>query len=220
MATAQKVTIEVSERTGSVSGLIIKPPKMTAMMVLAHGAGAGMSHRFMETLATMLGESGIGTFRFNFPYMEQGKKRPDVPAVAEKTVASALNKAHDLFPALPIIAAGKSFGGRMTSQFLSKENPSWVKAIVFYGFPLHAAGKPSSDRAAHLKNIQIPMLFLQGTRDALADIGLMEELCTQLPTSTLAKIEGADHSFKSGKKEFIPELVSLSVQFISTLKGK
>lgn len=220
MATAQKVTIKVSERTGSVSGLIIKPPKMTAMMVLAHGAGAGMSHRFMETLATMLGESGIGTFRFNFPYMEQGKKRPDVPAVAEKTVASALNKAHDLFPALPIIAAGKSFGGRMTSQFLSKENPSWVKAIVFYGFPLHAAGKPSSDRAAHLKNIQIPMLFLQGTRDALADIGLMEELCTQLPTSTLAKIEGADHSFKSGKKEFIPELVSLSVQFISTLKGK
>lgn len=207
----------MSERIGSVSCLILTPTDMKAMMVLSHGAGAGMSHRFMETLANELADSGIGTFRFNFPYMEQGKKRPDVPAVAEKTVASVLTKAHELFPGVTLIAAGKSFGGRMTSQYLSKESPSWVKAIVFYGFPLHAAGKASVDRAAHLSNIHIPMFFLQGTRDALADISLMEELSTKLPSSTLAKLDGADHSFKAGKKEVIPELVTLSSEFINQL---
>ena len=133
--------------------------------------------------------------RYNFPYMEKGKKSPDVPAVAEKTVAVMIEKMHARYADVPMLAGGKSFGGRMTSQYLSKHAPDYVKGIVFYGFPLHAVGKPSIDRAAHLKNIKIPMLFLQGTRDALAQLNLIEGVCGTLPSATLQKLEGADHSF-------------------------
>lgn len=213
----RSLKVPVSDSIGSVSVEVFEPEKMSSMMVLAHGAGAGMDHRFMIALANALGDQGIGTARFNFPYMEQGKKRPDFPAVAEKTVKVMLEKIHALYPALPILAAGKSFGGRMSSQYLSKESPPYVKGIVFYGFPLHATGKPSTDRAAHLKNITLPMLFLQGTRDSLAQLDLIEGVCGELPSATLRTFEGADHSFKAGKKEFITELAESTANWASHL---
>jgi uncharacterized protein len=202
----KSLTIPVSDSIGAVSAEIMEPDNMKFMLVLAHGAGAGMNHRFMIALAKALYEYGIGTARYNFPYMEKGKKSPDVPAVAEKTVAVVIEKIHERYPDAPLLAGGKSFGGRMTSQYLSKQSPPYVKGLVFFGFPLHAAGKPSVDRATHLKNITLPMLFLQGTRDALAQLDLIEEVCNALPSATLQKLEGADHSFMAGKKDFIAEL--------------
>jgi predicted alpha/beta-hydrolase family hydrolase len=206
MKSARQISIDVSKSIGSVSALIVEPESCKNLIVLAHGAGAGMTHRFMESLTAELAGLSIATLRYNFPYMEHGKKRPDPPAIAEKTVEAALNKAYELFPSTQIFGGGKSFGGRMTSQRLSKECPPFIKGIIFFGFPLHAAGNPSSDRATHLSDIRIPMLFLQGTRDALAQLSLIEKVCAGLPTATLNKFEGADHSFKAGKKEFVSEL--------------
>ncbi len=183
-------------------------------MVLAHGAGAGMTHRFMEELSNELVQKSMAVLRFNFPYMENKKGRPDLPAIAEKTVSEVLAEAHKLFPKLPVYASGKSFGGRMSSQRLSKECPEYVKGIIFYGFPLHPAGQPATDRATHLKNISIPMLFLQGTKDKLAELSLIETVCASLSTATLIKFEGADHSFKAGKRELIPELVVATTQWM------
>lgn len=214
MPGATKISLPVAESIGSVSGLVLKPEPCYALMVLAHGAGAGMNHRFMEILAEELFGKGIGTLRFNFPYMENGRKRPDPPAIAEKTAEAALHRAHELFPDLPIIAAGKSFGGRMTSQLLSKKEIPFVRSIVFFGFPLHAAGKPSVERAGHLKNVKTPMLFLQGTRDSLAVMQYMEEVCAGLPSATLMKFDGADHSFRAGKHDVTPELASEASQWI------
>lgn len=168
-------------------------------MTLAHGAGAGMNHTFMVTLAESLSETGIATLRFNFPFAEGKKGRPDSPAVAHQTIEAAILHAHETFPKLPIFVSGKSFGGRMSSQYLSEHTHDFVKGIIFYGFPLHPAGKPSTERAEHLKKIKIPMLFLQGTRDALATFDLIQPLCASLRKATLVKIEGADHSFKAGK---------------------
>ena len=213
----KEITIQVSESIGAVSGVIQVPKKMKALLVLAHGAGAGMHHHFMELLATKLGEYSIGSLRFNFPFTENGKKRPDVPAVAEKTVGVVLTKANELYPHLPIFAAGKSFGGRMSSHYLSKTSPSFVKGIVFYGFPLHAAGSPGVTRAEHLGSVKVPMLFLQGTRDALAELSLITDVCSKLPLATLVPFEGADHSFKAGKKEVMPELVASTDKWISAL---
>jgi predicted alpha/beta-hydrolase family hydrolase len=184
---------------------------------LAHGAGAGMQHRFMIALSEALASHQIGSLRYNFPYMEQGKKRPDVPAVAHKAVAAAIQKTHELFSSVPLFVAGKSFGGRMSSQYLSKESPGFVKGVIFYGFPLHAAGDPSIGRAEHLKEVKVPMLFLQGARDALAEKELITGVCDKLPDVTLEMFEGADHSFKSGKKEFIPELAAQTEQWIDRL---
>lgn len=209
--------LTVSDSIGSVSAEVFEPDDMKAMIVLAHGAGANMHHRFMKTLSTALAEAGVGTLRYNFPYMEKGKGRPDVPAVAEKTVEAAIEKAKSLFPHVHLFAGGKSFGGRMTSQRVSKEPISGLKGIIFFGFPLHAVGKPSSDRAAHLKAVTIPMLFLQGTRDALADLTLITDVTSGLPTSTLALFEGADHSFAAGKKEMIPQLVETTLKWLNTL---
>jgi uncharacterized protein len=179
-----------------------------AIFVFAHGAGAGMNHPFMKELSTELVNHEIATLRYNFLYMEQKKKRPDFPAVAHQAVASAINKAHELFPTAPLFAGGKSFGGRMTSQYLSANPVSYVKGIAFVGFPLHPAGKPSIERAAHLEKIKLPMLFLQGTRDALAEWSLIEPLCQKLSTSTLVKLEGADHSFKAAKQNLLPVLAA------------
>jgi hypothetical protein len=184
------------------------PNEAIAMFVLAHGAGAGMNHAFMKSLSQELANLNIATFRYNFLYMEQKKKRPDFPAVAHQAVAAALLKAHELYPTLPVFAGGKSFGGRMTSQYLSKHSSDFVKGIVFVGFPLHPAGKPSVERADHLKNIELPMLFLQGTRDALAEWSLITGVIGPLPTATLTKLEGADHSFKAGKQNLIPSLAT------------
>ena len=206
--------ISVSESIGKVSGELISGDKPNAIMALAHGAGAGMNHPFMKSLAESLADLGIATLRFNFPFAEQKKNRPDFPAVAHKTIESTLSKAHELFPKLPVFAAGKSFGGRMSSQYLSATSPDFVKGIVFFGFPLHAPGKASIDRADHLKTVKVPMLFLQGTRDALAEWTLIEQVAKGLPKAKLIKIEGADHSFKKGKENLIPFLANESMEFI------
>ncbi|MEQ1587719.1 MAG: alpha/beta family hydrolase [Cyclobacteriaceae bacterium] len=192
----------------TLSAEITSSENQKAIFVFAHGAGAGMNHPFMKELSTELANYGIATLRYNFLYMEQKKKRPDFPAVAHQAVAAAIGKAHELFPTAPIFAGGKSFGGRMTSQYLSAHPVSSVKGIAFVGFPLHPAGKPSIERAAHLEKIKLPMLFLQGTRDALAEWALIEPLCQKLSTATLVKIEGADHSFKAAKQNLLPVLAA------------
>ena len=212
----QTLTVSVSESIGTVSCIMIKPSTMKALVVLGHGAGAGMNHSFMELLATQLGSHGIGTLRYNFPFVEQRKKRPDVPAISEKTVASVLVSANELSENVPLFAAGKSFGGRMTSQYLSKADPAFVKGLIFFGFPLHPAGAPATTRAAHLDTVKKPMLFLQGTRDGLANLQLINEVCTKLPLAKLVTFEGADHSFKSGKKDFISLLVGETDAWISS----
>ena len=215
------VTIQVSESIGTVSGLLITPENMKALLVLAHGAGAGMEHSFMKKLSELLADRSIGTLRYNFPFVENGKKRPDVAPVAEKTTAAAMLFASELFPDVPLFASGKSFGGRMSSHYLSKASPPYIRGIIFYGFPLHAAGDPGITRAAHLGDIKVPMLFLQGTRDALANLELMREVCGSLKQSTLATFEGADHSFKAGKKEFVSELANKTETWVtSLLSGK
>ena len=210
----KSLTIAVSPTTGKVSAICTIPEKATAVITLAHGAGAGMEHAFMETLATGLAGAGMITLRFNFPFSEQKKKRPDSPAVAHQTIEAATNKAHALFPGLPLFAAGKSFGGRMSSQYLSANPRKDVKGLIFYGFPLHQPGKPSIERAEHLKEVKQPMLFLQGTKDTLADIVMMEAVCKSLKKATLIQFEGADHSFKAGKKEIIPLLVEATQKWV------
>lgn len=207
----------VSESIGEVSAELISGDKPLAVMALAHGAGAGMNHPFMKSLAESLATLGIATLRFNFPFSEQKKNRPDFPPVAQKTIESALNKAHELFPKLPVFAAGKSFGGRMSSQYLSANSPGFVKGIIFFGFPLHAPGKASIERAEHLNSVKVPMLFLQGTRDALAEWKLMEGVSKKLSRATLIKIEGADHSFKKGKENLIPLLANETMEFIKKI---
>jgi uncharacterized protein len=202
------LSLNISPSIGNVSAECIAPEKSKCIMTLAHGAGAGMNHSFMVTLAQYLAEAGIATLRFNFPFTEGKKGRPDTPAVAHKTIETAISKAQELFPGLPLLAAGKSFGGRMTSQYLSEHPDVAVKGIIFYGFPLHPSGKPSTERAEHLKNVKIPMLFLQGTRDELATWDFIEPVCSKLPAANLVKIEGADHSFKAGKRNIIELLVN------------
>lgn len=200
------IKISVSDSIGKVSGEIIQPEKMKSMLVLAHGAGAGMTHPFMTTLSKALAELEVGTLRFNFPFIEQKKKRPDVPAVAHKTIEAAIQKATELFPSTPLFAGGKSFGGRMSSQLFSKNDIKEVKGLVFVGFPLHPPGNPSVDRADHLKDVKKKMLFLQGTRDTLAQWDLIEQVTSSLTLAKLVKIEGADHGFKAGKQNTIPVL--------------
>jgi len=177
-----------------------------------------MNHSFMISLAKSLGEAAIASMRFNFPFTENKKGRPDPPAVAHKTIEAAISKATELFPELPLFAAGKSFGGRMTSQYLSTHHDTSVKGIVFYGFPLHPPGKPSVERAEHLKDVKIPMLFLQGTRDELAKWDLIEPLCASLPLATLIRIEGADHSFKAGKLNVMQILIDATKNWIEKNK--
>lgn len=214
----KSLKITISENIGSVSAALLEVPKMKALLVLAHGAGAGMNHIFMVRLSEALAAKNIGTLRYNFPYMETGKKRPDMPAVATKTVEKVLEKAHELFPKITIFGAGKSFGGRMTSQCLAKNQLAFVKGLIFYGFPLHPAGAPGIDRAEHLKQVAVPMLFLQGTRDALAEVSLIKQVTGSLKKSSLILFEMADHSFKSGKQEFIPELANATQEWIGKLK--
>ncbi len=213
---AKLILVEISESIGSVSIKIIEAAKPKAVIVLAHGAGAGMEHSFMESLAEALKGHSITTVRYNFPYMEKKSKRPDPPAVAEKTVGVIVNKAHELYPGLPLFVSGKSFGGRMSSQKLSKESPDFVKGIIFLGFPLHPAGAPAIDRAVHLSGIKIPMLFLQGTRDALAEMELLKPVVKKLKTATLKTFEGGDHSFKVKGRVVIEELATSMSEWIGS----
>jgi predicted alpha/beta-hydrolase family hydrolase len=189
-----------------VSGLLQSPPGARVCYVLAHGAGAGMAHPFMAAVAADLAERGIATLRYQFPYMERGSKRPDPPKLAQATVRAAVAEATRLLPEIPLIAGGKSFGGRMTSQAQAVDPLPGVRGLAFLGFPLHPAGRPSQDRAKHLFDVHIPMLFLQGMRDALAMLDQLEPLCKNLGSrATLKLFQDADHSFhvpaRSGRKD-------------------
>ena len=190
----RKVKIAVDKEV-SVSGLLERPRDARACLVLAHGAGAGMTHPFLAALAEGLAERHIATLRYNFPYMERKSPRPDSPKVATAAVRAAVTEASRLMPKLPLFAGGKSFGGRMTSQ-AEAEAPLGVKGLVFVGFPLHPPGKRSDERAAHLDRVQVPMLFLQGTNDAFAELDLLRPVTERLaPRAMLTLFEAADHSF-------------------------
>ena len=181
----------------SVSGLLQMPSRASVCYVMAHGAGAGMTHKFMTAVAQGLAARGVGTLRYQFPFMEQGSKRPDRAPLAQATVRAAVDVAAALATSLPLIAGGKSFGGRMTSQAQAEAPLPGVVGLAFFGFPLHPAGKPAVTRADHLARIQVPMLFLQGTRDALADMTFMAPTVEGLGNrATLVRLEGADHAFR------------------------
>src|SRR6266540_4564407 len=191
----QPVTVAV-EDAQRVSVLLQTPRQARTCYVIAHGAGAGMTHPFMGAIANGLAERDIATLRYQFPYMEQGSKRPDAPKLAHATVRAAVLEASRQVPELALFAGGKSFGGRMTSQAQAASPLPGVRGLVFLGFPLHPAGRPSAERAAHLFAVQIPMLFLQGTRDALADLQLLQPLAGELGArATLKLFQDADHSF-------------------------
>lgn len=180
--------------------ILLRPDNARLLYVFAHGAGADMHHHFMQDLSQHLYDVGVATLRFNFPYMDKQSKRPDPPAVAEGQVKKAIEHAKTIAGGIPIIAGGKSFGGRMTSQLLAKKPDDDVKGIVFVGFPLHQPGKPSTERATHLLNVRQPMLFLQGTRDSLANLEMIKEVVGGLPAAKLHIVDTADHSFNVLKK--------------------
>lgn len=207
--------LKISPTIGSVTAEITEPKKMKAVFTFAHGAGAPMNHPFMKTMSKELEQLGIGTLRFNFPYMEAKKGRPDVPAVAHAAIEAAANHLHTEYPKTPIFLSGKSFGGRMSSQYMAKSAPGFVKGLAFFGFPLHAPGQPSTDRADHLREIKVPTLFLQGTRDSLADWDLITSVTKAIPLATLVKFEGADHSFKATKTNLLPELAKAVAEWVS-----
>lgn len=206
------LTVHVSDSVGEVEALLLRPNNARWLLVLAHGAGAGMRHPFMESLARDLAACRVASFRYQFPYMQQGRKRPDAPAILTATVRAAVRAATVAASDLPLLAGGKSLGGRMTSLVFSQEpsgkerDATPVRGLVFVGFPLHAPGHPGIERAAHLAQVHVPMLFLQGTRDTFADLTLLRPVCAKLtPRATLHVVEDADHSFhvlkRSGKTD-------------------
>lgn len=179
-----------------VSGLLLMPARARALLVLAHGAGAGMQHPFMQSLAAQIAGAGIASLRYQFPYIERGIRRPDPPALCHATVRAAVDAARTAAPSLPLVVGGKSFGGRMSSQAQASAPLPGVRGLVFVGFPLHPAGRPGDERAKHLFGIKLPMLFLQGTRDELADLTLLQTVTAQLGgRATLKVLADADHSF-------------------------
>jgi predicted alpha/beta-hydrolase family hydrolase len=195
----QPITIAVG--TDNVSGLLLVPPGAAALYLFAHGAGAGMTHKAMESNAAGLATRGIATLRYQFPYMEQGSKRPDPPRIAHAAVRAAAVRALELAPDLPLFAGGRSFGGRMTSQAQALKPLPGVRGLAFLGFPLHPAGKPGIDRAAHLSDVAIPMLFVSGEKDALAELDLLRPVVAALgDRATLHLVAHADHSFKVAAK--------------------
>jgi hypothetical protein len=254
----KEIGIPVGKTVGSVSGILDRPAGARAILALAHGAGAGMRHPFMESIAARLAERGVATLRYHFPYMERGDRRPDPPGILLATVRVAAARAQE--ESLPLFAGGKSLGGRMTSTATSTAASSSgaakasraatasraastsaagrapraestgslpdVKGIVFFGFPLHAPGRPSSDRAEHLERVAVPMLFLQGTRDALADLDLLRPVVERLgKRASLHVIEGADHSFRVPKRlgrsdaEILDELAEVAAAWIDRIVG-
>jgi uncharacterized protein len=193
---AKEIRFAVGEKAGTVSGLLLLPPGAKSLLILAHGAGAGMRHVFMQKAAEKLAANGIATLRYQFPYTEKGSKRPDSEAVLTASVRAAVTTAKKYADGLPLLAGGKSMGGRMTSLAAAREPLDGVRGLIYFGFPLHAAGKPSADRGDHLFKIKLPMLFLQGSRDALADLKLLKPLCARLGREAeLFVIDGGDHSF-------------------------
>jgi predicted alpha/beta-hydrolase family hydrolase len=205
------LTFNVTD-SGGLDGLLLHPDEARWLLVVAHGAGAGMRHPFMESLARDLAACRVASFRYQFPYMQQRRKRPDAPAMLTATVRAAVTAASAAAPDLPLLAGGKSLGGRMTSLAFSEEpsgkesDAARVRGLVFFGFPLHAPGRPGTERADHLGRVHVPMLFLQGTRDTFADLTLLRPVCAKLaPRATLHVVDDADHSFhvlkRSGKTD-------------------
>jgi len=204
-----------------VSALLLRPRGARFLLALAHGAGAGMSHPFMKALADELATAGVATFRYQFPYMEQGRRAPDAPATLQAAVAAAVSAAEKIAAGPALFAGGKSMGGRMTSQAAAQGELNNVRGLVFFGFPLHTPNQPGTKRAEHLKNVTQAMLFLQGTRDAFADLKLLRPVCAELEArATLQVIESADHSFhvlKSAGKtdaEVLRELAQTAATWI------
>lgn len=223
--TAKPLTIAVGDGV-EVSGLLQLPLRARACYVLAHGAGAGMTHPFMAAVAAGLAQRSIATLRYQFPYMERGSKRPDAPKLAQATVRAAVTTARGALPNLPLIAGGKSFGGRMTSQAQAAAPLPRVRGLAFLGFPLHAVGQPSAERGEHLFGVQVPMLFLQGTRDTLASLDQLQPLCKKLGRRATVKLfADADHSFhvpvRSGRKdaEVFGELLDALADWLSGVIG-
>ncbi len=209
---------------GEASALLCRPAKARQLLVLAHGAGAGMTHPFMEKLADELAGSGVATLRYQFPYMEQKRRVPDAPGVLMATVVAAVRAAAEAAPGLPLLAGGKSMGGRMTSQAAAQDPLERVRGLVFFGFPLHPPNKPGTKRADHLAKVTIPMLFLQGTRNALADLKLLRPVCAKLGSrATLHVVETADHSFhvlkRSGRtdEQVLRELAETAASWADTI---
>ena len=222
MADAGKCHFAV-EGAGDVSALLLKPENARWLLALAHGAGAGMNHPFLAKLSNELAEVGIATLRYQFPYMEERRRVPDRPEVLTATVTAAVRAAWESAPDLPILAGGKSMGGRMTSQAAAQGLLTGVKGLVFFGFPLHPPNRPGTKRAEHLAQVPQPMLFLQGTRDTLADLSLLRPICSGLgQRATLHIIETADHSFhvlKSSSKadaEVLRELAQVTASWAAT----
>ncbi len=212
--------------TGEVGAVLMRPSAARALYVFGHGAGAGMRHTFMAAAAAALAARDIATLRYHFPYMEAGRRGPNPAPVLVKTVRSAVAEAARLAPDLPLLAGGKSMGGRMTSTAAASEALPGVRGLAFFGFPLHAAGRPSADRGAHLKDVRLPMLFLQGTRDNLADLSLLEPLLSEVrPAPELHVVEGADHGFhvlkRSGRTdvEVLEELADAFARWAGGLTG-
>ena len=219
---SQALTIRVSEAE-TVSALFSRPEPSRACYVPAHGAGAGMNHAFMAAVSAGLADRGIATLRYQFPFMQRGSRRPDSPLLARATVRAAVAMAASLMPDTPLFAGGKSFGGRMTSQAQAEAALSQVRGLIFLGFPLHPAKKPSQERAEHLAQISCPMLFLQGTRDELADVALMRAVVERLgQRAVLQLFDDADHSFhvraRSGRtdKQVLDSMLDAIVAWLAT----
>ncbi|MEP2771853.1 MAG: alpha/beta family hydrolase [Fulvivirga sp.] len=215
----KQVKIKVQSNPGEVTGAYLIPDKMQAFILLAHGAGAGMHHPFMVDLATALGKLQIGSLRFNLPYMEAGKKFPGSPKHSIEGIQSALDHAREFTKnETPIFLAGKSYGGRMSSHLAENLENNTIAGLIYYGFPLHAPGKPDVKRASHLVNIDIPMLFLQGSNDNLADQTLLNQVTLELDLATVTYYDHADHSFKRPKKiskeSLIPQLAKDTSEWI------
>jgi predicted alpha/beta-hydrolase family hydrolase len=215
------------EGSGEVSALLLQPEKARRLLVLAHGAGAGMRHPFLEKLSGELAGLGVATLRYQFPYMEQRRRIPDSPAVLTATVAAAVRTASEAAPGLPLFAGGKSMGGRMTSHAAAQSLLDGVRGLVFYGFPLHPPNRLGTNRADHLPKVSVPMLFLQGTRDTFADLKLLRPICEKLgPRATLHVVDNADHSFhmpkSSGRNdaEVLKELVEITVGWADRVEQK
>ncbi len=197
---AQPAVVTLPER-GTVSALFVRPERAHLLYLLAHGAGAGMHHPFLENVSAQLAQRGVATLRYQFPYMEAGRRRPDAPRALEETVCAAIGTASQIAPDLPLVAGGKSLGGRITSHIAASDPPAALRGVVFLGYPLHAPNRPDTKRAVHLKHIKVPTLFLQGTRDSLADLGLFRPIVRDLgDKATLHVVEGGDHSFKVLKR--------------------
>jgi len=205
--------IHVSEKIGDVSAVLTEATDPIAILTLAHGAGTDMNHKFMTDLASALAAHQVSSLRFNFPYTENGRKMPDRLPVATATVKAVLEHVVENYE-LPVFAGGKSFGGRMTSHTASSEDLPVVKGLIFFGFPLHPPGAPSVDRAEHLKDVKVPMLFLQGDKDALAYYDLISKVSASLKKSTLEFFDNTDHSFNRGKQTTIADLAQRSGHWI------